>query len=218
MPPDDPPCQIYLISPPRLAPGAFRPLLAEVLESAPVAAFQLRLPGAEPRALAAAIDALREEVQGRNIAFMLAELPDLARETGCDGVHLEDPETRIKPLRARLGDGIAIGVSCGASRHAAMQAGEAGADYVSFGPCWASPTKARAARPQARDTLAWWARMMQTPCVAVGGIDAGRAAEAAALGAEFVAVLSAVWDHPAGPAAGLKAIDAALRDARGGPA
>lgn len=216
LPDADPPCQIYLISPPRLDPDAFRPGLAEALDAAPVAAFQLRLEGAAPEAVARAVDALRPEVQSRDIAFILADAPDLARATGCDGVHLEDPGTRVKPLRAALGEDIAIGVSCGASRHGAMLAGEAGADYVSFGPCWASPTKGLPEAQGARDTLSWWAGTMQTPCVAAGGIDAARAGDAARLGADFVAVLSAVWDHRDGPAAGVAAIHRAIAPAASG--
>lgn len=211
--PTNPPCQIYLISPPELDPAAFLPVLCDVLDAAPIAAFQLRLPDADEAALTQAIDVLRPAVQERDIAFVLCGDPDLAKRNGCDGVHLEEMPRNVRGLRAFIGDDLMLGVSCGASRHAAMIAAEEGADYVSFGPLWATATKDMPADPAALQTLRWWAEMMETPCVGVGGINAQTAPQAVAAGADFLAVVGAIWTHPDGPVAAIAELSAAMRPA-----
>lgn len=200
----NPPCQIYLISPPELDPAAFLPVLCDVLDAAPIAAFQLRLPGADEAALTNAIAVLRPAVQDRDVAFVLCGDPDLAKRNGCDGVHLEEMPRSVRGLRAFIGDDLMLGVSCGASRHDAMIAAEEGADYVSFGPLWDTATKDRAGDPAALDTLRWWAEMMETPCVGVGGVTVDTAPQAVAAGADFLAVVGAVWKHPDGAAEGVR--------------
>lgn len=210
----NPPCQLYLISPPELEPAAFLPLLTAALDAGPVAAFQLRLPGADEATLRAAINVLRPEVQRRDIAFLIAGDPALARETGCDGVHLEQMPPRFKAVRAAAGDDLMLGVSCGASRHQAMTAAEEGADYVSFGPLWDTVTKDRPADPLALQTLTWWAEMMETPCVGVGGVTPDTAAQAVASGADFLAVVHAVWTHPDGPAEAIRRLLEAMGTGR----
>lgn len=210
----NPPCQLYLISPPDLDPAAFLPVLIAALDAGPVAAFQLRLPDADAASLRQAIDLLRPAVQQRDIAFLLFGDPALARETGCDGVHLEVIPPKFKALRASLGEEMMVGVSCGVSRHTAMVAAEDGADYVSFGPLWDTRTKNRPGDPAALETLAWWAEMMETPCVGVGGITPQTAATAVAAGADFLAVVDAVWNHAEGTAAGVRALVAAMEGAK----
>ena len=208
--PVQPDCQIYLITPPVLEPAAFLPLLLSALDAAPVAAVQLRLEAAPEAAWRSAIDCLRPAVQDRDVAFLAACDPGLAQTLGCDGAHLETPPPRLKPLRAKLGDDFMLGVSCGESRHTAMVMAEDGADYVSFGPLWASKTKGLDGAPEALETLAWWAEMMETPCVGVGGVTDVTVPLAARAGADFVAVVGYVWSHPDGPATALRRLHAAL--------
>lgn len=207
----DPPCQLYLVTPPAIEPAAFAPLAEAALDAAPVACLQLWLPDADAAALGAAAGPLREIAQARDTAFVLNGDAALARRLGCDGVHLDDPDAgAVKAARRALGGDAIVGASCGASRHAAMTAAEAGADYVSFGPVFDSATKGLAADAGALETLQWWAEMMEVPCVAVGGLTPENAGRAAAAGADFVCAVSAVWDHPDGPAAAVRAFAAAL--------
>ncbi|MCH7555381.1 MAG: thiamine phosphate synthase, partial [Proteobacteria bacterium] len=128
-----------------------------------------------------------------------------------DGVHLGRAGVWGDARRLLGGDAI-CGVSAGGSRHAAMLAAEAGADYVSFGALHASVTlpKAVVISP---DILAWWHDVMEGPCVAVGGIDAANAAALAATGADFLAVCNGVWGNPDGPRAAVAAINAEIERA-----
>jgi thiamine-phosphate pyrophosphorylase len=117
------------------------------------------------------------------------------------------------PATARkiLGD-LQLGVSCYDSRDLAMSAGEAGADYVAFGSFFGSPTKATTIRADV-DLLSWWSELMEPPCVAIGGITAANCAPLVQAGANFLAVIGAVWDHPDGPAAGVRAMNDAIKAA-----
>src|SRR5690348_17235704 len=126
-------CQLYLITPPAIDLATFPDLLAAALDAAPVGCVQLRLPGTDGESLARAAETLRPIVQGRDIAFLLNGPLEIARKTGCDGVHLDDA-TSVRPARKALGDGANIGVSCGGNAQLALDAGDDGADYVSFGP------------------------------------------------------------------------------------
>lgn len=195
------PC-LYLVTPPGCDIGNLEAGAAE-LSARHVACFQLWMPSATDDVLLEAARRLAPTVQARDIAFILNGDAQIAASAGCDGVHLDaaDPGA-IKRARKLLGQDGIIGVSCGASRHDAMLAAEAGADYVSFGPIYRTETKDRNADPAAMETLIWWAEMMEVPCVAVGGITPDNAGPALRAGADFLAVVSAAWDHPDGLAAG----------------
>ncbi len=206
-----PPCQLYLVTPPAFAPAALLPKVETALDAGPVACFQLWLRDADEDAVRAAAEALREPVQARDVAFVLNGHVALAAALGCDGAHLDDPDPKtVKAARRTLGADAILGASCGASRHAAMEAAEAGADYVSFGPVFDTATKDRAGDPGALETLRWWAEMMEIPCVGVGGLTPDTVGKVAETGAEFACAVSAVWDHPQGPAAGVAAFAGAL--------
>jgi thiamine-phosphate pyrophosphorylase len=150
-------------------------------------------------------------VQARDVAFILNDRADLAARLGCDGAHLgqEDlPKGGVKAARALLRD-ASLGVTCHDSRHLAMEAAEAGADYVAFGAFF--PTATKEAKSHAEiEILAWWSGLMEVPCVAIGGIDAGNCASLVEAGADFLAVIGVVWHHPDGPAAGVRAMLAAM--------
>ncbi len=148
-----------------------------------------------------------------DIAFLVNGDVALAASIDADGVHLNNPEAEaIAAARQMLADDTIVGVSCGGSRHAGMIAAESGADYVSFGPIYKTETKQRDADPAASDAIEWWAGVMEVPCVAVGGLNAENAWEVAHSGADFLALVSSVWDHPGGAGEGLSRIAYALKD------
>ncbi|GAA4481121.1 thiamine phosphate synthase [Gluconacetobacter asukensis] len=202
-------CQLYLVTPPVLDPVAFAPDLARALDAGPVAAVQLRLKDVSDDAILRAIDTLRPVAQERDVAFILNDRPDLARRSGCDGAHVGGEDTDATASRALLGDALQLGVSCYDSRDLAMRAGEAGADYVAFGAFFPSPSKETEIRASV-ELLTWWSAMMELPVVAIGGITPENCAPLVRAGADFLAVISAVWSHPEGPAAGVRAMNAAI--------
>jgi len=203
-----PDCRLYLITPAAFDPATFRDLLAAALDGGDVAAVQLRLKDADDAAWHAAIDALRPVAQSRGVAFLLNDRPELVRPTGCDGVHVGQTDTPARQARALIGDAT-LGVACHASRDLAMAAGEDGADYVAFGAFFPSTSKdvAKLADP---DILSWWSDLMELPCCAIGGIAAENCGPLVRAGADFLAVIAAVWRHPDGPAAGVRAMNAAI--------
>jgi thiamine-phosphate pyrophosphorylase len=200
-------CRLYLITPPSL-PANFSDLLAAALDAGDVAAVQLRLKDVPDSVLQKTVEQLRPIVQSRDVAFLLNDRPDLAAKLGCDGAHIGQTDTRAPVARKLLQD-LTMGVTCHGSRHLAMQAGEDGADYVAFGAFYPTATKDPPAMAEL-EVLEWWARMMEIPCVAIGGITAENCAPLVTAGADFLAVVGAVWNHPAGPAQGVKAMLAAI--------
>lgn len=203
-------CRLYLITPPRLDDlAAFGRLLAQTLDAGDVAALQIRLKDQPDQVIAAAIDALSPIAQARGVAVILNDRPDLAAKLGCDGVHVGQSDMPLKDARMIMGPDAMIGVTCHDSRHLAMEAAEGGADYVAFGAFF--PTTTKEAPTEAEpEILTIWQQFMETPCVAIGGINADNAAGLAKAGADFLAVSAGVWAHPQGPAAGVTAIEAAI--------
>lgn len=152
------------------------------------------------------MDALRPLAQRRGVAFILNDRPDLAFETGCDGVHVGQTDTPYPQARATLGPNSIVGVTCHDSRHLAMEAAEAGADYVAFGAFFPTETKEAPTRADL-DLLSWWSELMEVPVVAIGGITIENAPPLIAAGADFLAVSAGVWKHPDGPAAAVAAFN-----------
>lgn len=203
-------CRLYLITPPALPDvEAFAATLAAALDAGDVAALQIRLKEVDDDTVRRAVDALRPVAQDRGVALILNDNPDLAKETGCDGVHIGQKDTPYKQARAIMGPDAIVGVTCNDSRHLAMVAAENGADYVAFGAFFPTTTKETTAEADA-DLLEWWQSMMTTPCVAIGGITADNARPLVEAGADFIAVSSGVWAHPDGPAAAVKAFGPVL--------
>ncbi|WP_372915341.1 thiamine phosphate synthase [Sandarakinorhabdus sp.] len=197
-----PACQLYVVSPPRIEIPAFAESLKAALDGGPVAAFQLRLKDVGDDEVLRACAALLPVCQAADVAFILNDRVDLAKQAGADGVHLGQSDGSIAEARALLGREAQIGRTCHDSRHLAMEAGEAGADYVAFGAFYETTTKPSHYRPTP-DILGWWTTLSQVPCVAIGGIFAYNAAPLVAAGADFIAVVRAVWDHEGGPGAGV---------------
>lgn len=202
------PCQLYLISPPAID-DQFADALRAALDGGPVAAFQLRLKGPDEHAIARAADPLQRICADRDVAFIVNDSVSLAKRLGADGVHLGQDDGDPREARSILGPSAQIGVTCHDSRHLAMEAGEAGADYVAFGAFYPTATKETMHRPDP-SILSWWAAVFELPCVAIGGITADNAPPLVAAGADFLAVSGAVWTHPAGPAAGVAAFGPVL--------
>lgn len=202
-------CRLYLITPPAFDPLPFRDLLARTLDAGDVAALQLRLKGTDDDAIRRAADLLRPAAQERGVAFILNDRADLAVETGCDGAHIGREDGDLREARRLLGPDRTLGATCHDSRHLAMEAAEAGADYVAFGAFFPTGTKETRHRPDP-EILTIWSETTEIPCVAIGGITAGNCDVLVRAGADFLAVIGGVWNHPEGPEAGVRAINAAI--------
>lgn len=203
-----PACKLYLISPAVIDDG-FPDALTAALDGGPVAAFQLRLKGIDDDAIARAAEPLQRICAERDIAFIINDSMALAKRLGADGVHLGQGDGDPREARRLLGPAVQIGVTCHDSRHLAMEAGEAGADYVAFGAFYPTATKETLHRPDPA-ILSWWTTLFELPCVAIGGITADNAQPLVNAGADFLAVSGAVWNHEGGPGAGVAAFASVL--------
>jgi len=206
--------RLYLITPPAFDPAAFAPKLAEALDAGDVACVQLRLKDVDDDTIRRAADQLRPIAQQRGVAFIMNDRPDLALQTGCDGVHVGQEDASYIAARQILGLDRIIGVTCYDSRHLAIEAAEAGADYVAFGGFFRSTTKdTRGIAGNDPEILRWWSETMTVPCCAIGGITPENCAVLVEAGADFLAVIAAVWSHPEGPGAAVKDFNAAIKTA-----
>lgn len=212
---DRPPCRLYLITPPRIDDvTAFAETLARTLDAGDVACLQLRLKTSDnetiDEAATQAVAALAVPIaQERGVAVLINDSPEIALEAGADGVHVGHTDMPVKEARALLGPDAIIGATCRDSRHKAMLAGEQGADYVAFGAFYPTQTKVTDAEPTL-EMLEWWQADMAIPCVAIGGITPENAAPLVTAGADFIAVVTGVWDHPGGPEAAIAAYNKVL--------
>jgi thiamine-phosphate pyrophosphorylase len=201
-------CQLYLVSPLDVG-GDFPERLAAALDAGPIAAFQFRVKGVDQHEAARLAEPLQRLCAARDAAFIVNDSTALARRIGADGVHLGQGDGDPREARALLGPAAQIGVTVHDSRHLAMEAGEAGADYVAFGAFFPSATKETRHRPDPA-ILGWWSALFEIPCVAIGGINPANGRALVEAGADFLAVCGAVWDHPDGPAAAVKAFQPIL--------
>jgi thiamine-phosphate pyrophosphorylase len=204
-----PDCQLYLISPPEVG-GDFAARLEEALGGGPVAAFQFRVKGVDQHRAAHLAEPLQRICRSHDVAFIVNDDMGLAKRLGADGVHLGQGDGDPREARSLLGPSAQIGVTCHDSRHLAMEAGEAGADYVAFGAFFPTSTKETLHRPEP-SILGWWSTVFEIPCVAIGGITAENGRRLVEAGADFLAVCSSVWDHPSGPGAAVAAFQDVLR-------
>jgi thiamine-phosphate pyrophosphorylase len=186
-----PPCQLYLVSPLEVS-GGFPDRLARALDAGPVAAFQFRVKGVDQHEAARLAEPLQRLCADRDVAFIVNDSAALAKRLGADGVHLGQEDGDPREARAALGPSVQIGVTCHDSRHLAMEAGEAGADYVAFGAFFPTATKEVRHRPDPV-ILSWWSTLFELPSVAIGGVTPANAKELVDAGADFVAVSGAVW-------------------------
>lgn len=193
---EEPAARLYLLVPPRIDAAT----LGAALDGGDVGCVLLTAADTDSGALV-------RTAQDREVAALVPDDPKLVQRLGADGVHL-GPGHTVKAARAALPDDRIVGAACATSRHEAMLAGEAGADYVAFA--------GRAGDPEASadpEILRWWQTMMTLPCVAMGAIGLGDTGDMARAGADFVALGEAVWDHPDGPGAAVAEANRQLAEA-----
>jgi thiamine-phosphate pyrophosphorylase len=200
-------CRLYLITPPKLDARSFAESFKRALSGGDVASFQLRLKDATDDEILRAAEILKPIAQRANTAFILNDRPDLAAKLGADGVHVGQEDASYEEARAAMGPDRIVGVTCHNSRHLAIEASEAGADYVAFGAFFPTATKEPKTRAEP-ELIQWWAETMVVPCVAIGGITVGNCVPLIEAGADFLAVSAGVWDYEGGPAAAVKAFNA----------
>jgi thiamine-phosphate pyrophosphorylase len=208
-------CRLYLISPPVIADlDRFVDALKGALSGGDVACFQLRLKSVEGASapdeeILAAAAAIAPVLRAHDVHFLINDRPDLAKRAGADGVHIGQKDVKIAQARALLGASATVGVTCHNSYDLAIDAGDAGTDYVAFGAFFPTRTKEAPARADI-SLIEDWTFATTVPCVAIGGINAENCAEIVAAGADFIAVSSAVWDAADGPEAAVRNINAAI--------
>jgi thiamine-phosphate pyrophosphorylase len=205
-------CRLYLITPPVIADiAAFARDLQAALGAGDVAALQIRLKGADEAHIAQVVSALRPIAHKHDVALILNDRPDLAAKLDCDGVHIGQQDASYAEARRLVGPQRMVGVTCHDSRHLAMDAAEAGADYVAFGAFFPTTTKDAQFHPEP-EILSVWQESMQTPCVAIGGVTVDNARSLAQAGADFLAISAGVWAYAQGPAAAVKALNAEIAE------
>jgi thiamine-phosphate pyrophosphorylase len=203
-------CRLYLVTPQKVELRTFAEELKRALEAGDVACLQLRLKDIGDDEIRRAAEALMPIAQARDVAFLINDRPDLAAELEADGAHIGQEDATYAQARGVLGRDKIVGVTCHDSRHLAMEAAEAGADYVAFGAFYPTQTK----QPKAAadpEILRWWSELMVVPCIAIGGITVDNGRPLVEAGADFLAVSAGVWVHPQGPAAAVKAFNALFR-------
>jgi len=207
-PPRTEPAKLYLISPQEVG-GSFPERLKAAFEPGLATAFQLRVKDIGEHELARLAEPLQRICADWNVAFIVNDSMSLAKRLGADGVHLGQSDGDIRDARALLGPSAQIGKTCHDSRHFAMEAGEAGADYVAFGAFYPTTTKPSHYRPDP-SILTWWSTLFEIPCVAIGGITPANARVLVDAGADFLAVCNAVWGHEQGAAAAVAEFQAVM--------
>jgi thiamine-phosphate pyrophosphorylase len=183
--------------------AAFGDVLKRALDGGDVASLQLRLKDVSDDEVLRTASKLMPIAQRAGVAFIVNDRPDLAKKLGADGVHVGQEDASYAEARALLGPDAIVGVTCHDSRHLAIEAAEAGADYVAFGAFYPTSTKEAKTRAEP-ELLSWWQEMMQAPCVAIGGITVENGGPLVQAGADFLAVASGVWDHPEGAPAAVR--------------
>jgi thiamine-phosphate pyrophosphorylase len=202
-----------LITPAAFEPRAFARELAAALDAGDVACLQLRLKDAPDHEILRAAEIVMPICVRHDVAFIVNDRPDLAKKSGADGVHVGQDDASYQDARLALGPDKIVGVTCHDSRHLAMEAADAGADYVAFGAFF--PTSTKEAKSKADpEILGWWSDIMTVPCVAIGGITVDNCAPLVEAGADFLAVVSGVWNYPRSPAQAIKDFNAVIERAR----
>lgn len=210
-------CRLYLVSPPAIDLPKFADALKAAFAGGDVGSFQLRLKNASDAEILKAAETLIPICREHDAAFILNDRADLAVKCNADGIHLGVDDMPIKEARKIVGENRVIGASAHASRHLAMEAGDQGADYVAFGAFYPTTSK-----PQEKiekwgvpepEILEWWQAYMLLPCVAIGGITPANCAPLVKAGADFIAAITSVWNHPKGPEAAVKEFNEAIERA-----
>jgi thiamine-phosphate pyrophosphorylase len=205
-------CRLYIITPERLDLGSFPDALARALDAGDVFAVQLRLKTADDGTWKRAIEALLPVCRSRGTALLLNDRADLVVATGCDGAHVGQTDMPARAARRVMGPGLTLGVTCKSSLDLARRAIEDGADYVAFGAFFPSTSKQVTALADP-EVLRLWSAQSASPSCAIGGITAANLAPLVRARASLLAIIGGVWSYPDGPAAGVRAINAAIKSA-----
>jgi len=202
----DAPCKLYLLTPPEIDAQEFAGRLQRTIAAKPdiVGAVQLRLKGVSDDDFKRAAEALLPVCHDFDLPLIINDRPDIAAATGADGVHIGQDDADYDTARALLGADAIIGVTCHDSRDLAIEAGDRGADYVAFGAFFPSASKETKHHADP-EILEIWSQMTIVPCVAIGGITAENCRPLVDAGADYLAVIGCVWNHPDGPEAGVLA-------------
>ncbi|MCI5094908.1 MAG: thiamine phosphate synthase [Rhodobacteraceae bacterium] len=198
--------QIYLITPPSFELSRFPDQLGRVLDETEIACVRLDMASRDEDTLSRAGDALREVCHARDVAVVVSDHQILAERLGMDGVHLSDSAKSVRTARKALGPDAIVGSFCGASRHDGLVAGEAGVDYVSFGPVGLSGLGD--GQQAELDLFQWWSEMIEVPIVAEGGLNEELVRSFAPY-TDFFGIGDEIWREE-DPAAALKRLIAAM--------
>jgi len=201
--------KIYLISPPKIELKSFSERLKNALSTGLVPSFQLRLKDCEKKEIVTAAKELRKICHDFNCLFLLNDSLEMALEADADGVHLGVEDGSIRIARQKSPQNFVIGASCYDSRHLAMEAAEQGADYISFGAFFQSKTKKSRGNPSS-EILTWCDEVMDLPTIAIGGITDQNCSSLVKANADFLAVISYVWDHVDGEKVALQNLQKAI--------
>ncbi|MFC7704931.1 thiamine phosphate synthase [Plastorhodobacter daqingensis] len=182
--------QLYLITPPAFDPAPFADQLAAVLDGAEIACIRLALATRDEDAVARAADALRDVAHARDVALVIESHVLMVERLGLDGVHLTDGARNLRKVRKDLGEDAIVGAYCGITRHDGINAAEAGADYVAFGPVGRTPLGAGETAPD--DLFQWWSEMIEVPVVAEGALSVEDVARLAPM-TDFFAFGEEIW-------------------------
>ncbi|RBW57776.1 thiamine phosphate synthase [Ruegeria sp. A3M17] len=199
--------QIYLITPPTIELSTFTNRLASVLDGAEIACIRLALAGGDEDTIARAADACREVAHARDVALVISNHVLLAQRLGLDGVHLDDAARSVRFARKELDAEAIVGSFCGASSHDGMSAGEAGADYVAFGPVGASTLGDGTMAEM--DLFQWWSETIEVPVVAEGGLNPDLVRDLTPC-TDFFGIGDEIWSQD-DPLAALKGLTDAMR-------
>ena len=204
--------RLYLITPPAFDPDKFAGELEQALAGGDVACLQLRLKDVEDAVVRRATAVLKPIAQAHDVAFIMNDRPDLAAELDCDGVHVGEEDMPYAAARRLLGPDCIVGVTCGDSRDRAITAAEAGADYVAFGAFFPSMTKTATKFRADPEVLRDWSETTIVPCCAIGGITQQNCRPLVEAGADFLAVIGAIWSYPKGPGAAVREFNEVFAD------
>lgn len=186
--------QLYLITPPHIDLGSFPVLLSRVLDKVDVACLRLSLATHDEDTIMRAADVVRELAHTHDVALVIDTHLVLAERLGLDGVHLTDGARSVRAARKALGADAIVGAYCGQSRHEGLSAGEAGADYVSFGPVGETALGDGATAPT--ELFEWWSEVVEVPVVAEGGITPELARSMSTI-TDFFGIGAEIWDADA---------------------
>ena len=190
-------CQLYVITPSNFNIKKFSRRLLKAFDGGDIAVLQIRLKNSTDDTICEAIETFLPIAKKFNTTVLVNDRPDLAKKTGCDGVHIGQQDCGYEESRKTVGKDKIVGVTCHDSSHLAMEASERGADYVAFGAFFPTSTKKTIYQPKV-DLINSWSETTTIPNVAIGGITQRNCVPLIKAGADFLAVVSSIWNYPSG--------------------